>query len=185
MSWLCRSLDIYRGAETISLPKRIANHEECYILLVGTFEDLIAIAFDLFSVCLNNRTPVERFLLIVQLVFAAVTDTADSTLTSFSFFTMRILVYASRYTLSALFTISRPLTVMSVSSARPNPTRYNMVVCSEGKISCQLILQSFVQCGGGRVRKSRSSGDKLAFSACSLSLFCRALYCLSAWMLSF
>ena len=41
--------------------------------------------------------------------------------------TSRILVYASRYTRVARFTTSRPLTVMSVSSDKPRPIRYNIL----------------------------------------------------------
>ena len=47
-------------------------------------------------------------------------------LTSASLPTERTEVYASRNTLSALLTISSPLTVMSVASPSPRPTRYSM-----------------------------------------------------------
>lgn len=48
--------------------------------------------------------------------------------TRFAMSTNRILVYASRYTLSAFLISSRPLTVTSVSSANPSPIKYSMVV---------------------------------------------------------
>ncbi len=48
-------------------------------------------------------------------------------LTSLAVFTSKILVYASRYTLSTFLISSRPLTVISVSSANPSPIKYSMM----------------------------------------------------------
>jgi len=49
-------------------------------------------------------------------------------LTSSSLLSIKTEVYASRYTNEHLLTISNPLTVMSVGSPRPRPTRYNILI---------------------------------------------------------
>lgn len=64
-------------------------------------------------------------LLLIMRVSDALTDDCVA-LTSASLPTERTEVYASRNTLSALLTISSPLTVMSVASPSPRPTRYSM-----------------------------------------------------------
>lgn len=64
-------------------------------------------------------------LLVIMRVSDALTN-ACVALTSASLPTERTEVYASRNTLSALLTISSPLTVMSVASPSPRPTRYSM-----------------------------------------------------------
>ena len=46
-----------------SIPKGVANDQEGNINLVGIGENLIAGALDLLTVCLDNRTSIESFLL--------------------------------------------------------------------------------------------------------------------------
>src|ERR1700722_9645225 len=73
-----------------------------------------------------------------------------------------MLVYASKYTLSAFFTASRPLTVMSVSSASPRPTRYNILRCCKcGVNACYSLRRGQTKCVKSAL-KTRAEDDPMA-----------------------
>lgn len=129
----------------------VADYEEGDVDVLGVGEDGVGLEFDGFSGCDDYFFAVEFFLMLLESQRCPVFDTnSDEKLTSLSLETIRILVYASRYTLALLFTAcvqprylailtledlwgqiwrltSNPLTVMSFSSLRPRPITYSMV----------------------------------------------------------
>lgn len=70
--------------------------------------------------------------------------------------TSRMLVYASKYTRDALFTTSRPLTVISVSSERPRPTRYNISASVRAGLGFSPNIRKQVERGFRRKKATES-----------------------------
>jgi hypothetical protein len=124
------------------VPKGITDDQESNVGIPCTTQDFITGGLDHFTVCDDNGAAIEGLLLVIQrsVSFFSYLVTSsrkgregkgregkEQERTSFALSTSRTLVYASRYTLSACFTICKPLRVMSVSSARPRPTRYSIL----------------------------------------------------------
>lgn len=103
--------------------KWVTYYQECDVFALRIFQDIIATTLDGLPIGNNYFSSVESFLSGLSENQHLELAILLCKLTNFSLSTSKMLVYASRYTRSALLTTFKPFTVISVSSARPKPTR--------------------------------------------------------------